>query len=137
MTAAWFGIAGVLLGGLLSTSWSWLAIIRQELADGMASARVVDDDLASLEESRVGPDTNFPGHPAWQVWTEHRVALARVLGTTQWNTVSNFYRHHSKQPPNPEAEVLKQLSAARMALAPLVSGKRYVVRQRWANMLGR
>jgi len=46
------GLTGVVVGGLISTGWKWLAAIRQELADGVVGARLVDHDLTCLEISQ-------------------------------------------------------------------------------------
>ena len=48
MSSVWIGFIGVIVGGLITTVWSWLAVIRQELGDAMVSARLVDESLAIL-----------------------------------------------------------------------------------------
>lgn len=44
MNSVWIGLVGVIVGGLITTLWSWLSVVRQELSDGMVAARMVDDD---------------------------------------------------------------------------------------------
>jgi hypothetical protein len=52
MSAAfWSGFIGVVVGALISTLWSWLAVIRQELSDAMVAAWMVNEDLANLAET--------------------------------------------------------------------------------------
>ncbi|MFG2907028.1 hypothetical protein ACGF13_18430 [Kitasatospora sp. NPDC048286] len=136
MDAAWFGLIGVVVGGLISTLWGWLATIRQELADGLVGARLVDDDLARLETGSVGA----AGHqesPAAQTWAENRVALAKVLGYQQWSTVSAVYRRSDPSSTHSWSGRDQEIRAAREALAPLAAGKRHVLSQRWRNLFVR
>src|SRR6266568_535827 len=51
VSAVWIGLIGVIIGGLIATTWSWLAVVRQELSDAMVSARLIDESLASLEQA--------------------------------------------------------------------------------------
>jgi hypothetical protein len=124
MTAAWFGLLGVVVGGVISTLWNWLAVVRAELTDAMVGARLVDRELAGRQHrpSNVADTTSDP------LWDDYRAALARVLGKTQWDTVSAAYAHRD------DPDMTRELTAARDALAPLVAGKRYVVPQRWRNL---
>jgi hypothetical protein len=115
MSAAWFGLIGVIVGGVISTVWSWLAVVRQELTDAMVAARLINEDLNAYAHR--APDADL--------WSANRNALAKVLGKTQWDAVAAVYRH------NPTAA---QVSAAGNALRPLVQGKRYVIPQRWRNL---
>ena len=45
MSSAWIGLIGVVVGGVISTLWQWLAVVRQELSDAVVSARLVNEDL--------------------------------------------------------------------------------------------
>jgi hypothetical protein len=134
MSSVWIGFVGVIVGGLITALWAWLAGIRQELGDAMVSARLVDDDLAALGEAARSPG----GVPALAdgdlVWQQNRAALARVLGQREWAEVSTAYRHCVR--PQPEYSLPDDIAAAQTALAQLVSGKRYVIGQRWWNMTG-
>jgi hypothetical protein len=49
MSSAWFGLIGVVVGGLISTLWQWLAVVRQELSEAMVAARLVDEDLRGVD----------------------------------------------------------------------------------------
>ncbi|MFF2146831.1 hypothetical protein [Kitasatospora sp. NPDC058190] len=136
MNAAWFGLIGVVVGGLISTVWGWLSVIRQELADALVGARLVDDDLARLEMGSDGGEAGHQPLPTAQTWAENRVALAKVLGFRQWNTVSAVYRRSDPSSAHTWSGRDQELSAAREALAPLAAGKRHVLGQRWHNMFG-
>jgi len=135
MSSVWIGFIGVIVGGLITTFWSWLAVVRQELSDAMVSARLVDDDLAALAQAMRSSNGNLPAQDDGRIWEQNRTALARVLGRRQWADVSTAYRHYAH--PLPEYSLDDDLAAARSALAQLVSGKRYVVSQRWRNLSGR
>ena len=135
MSSVWIGFVGVIVGGLITTLWSWLAVVRQELSDAMVSARLVDDDLAALTQAVRSPDRIPPSQDDGGIWEQNRTALARVLGRRQWDEVSTAYRHHAH--PLPEHSLDDDIATARQALAQLISGKRYVISQRWRNLSGR
>jgi hypothetical protein len=136
MSSVWIGFLGVLVGGLITTLWSWLAVVRQELSDAMVSARLVDENLANLE--RESDTSSSARHPriSTDVWELNRGALARVLGRQQWEAVSAVYRHPHTQPQQ-EDTLDNRIGQARLALRQLVDGKRYVIPQRWRNMFSR
>lgn len=136
VSEAWFGLIGVVVGGLISTLWGWLAVIRQELADGVVAARLVEDDLVHVERE-VTTEAGNQKLPDMQIWVNNRVALARVLGSRQWGAVATVYRHSAASAASTGSEGYRELLAAREALAPLASGKRHVVGQRWRNMFTR
>ena len=126
MSEAWFGLLGVVVGGVISTLWNWLAAVRQELSDAMVAARLVDEELRVMAED----DGSVGRTPVSQgVWETYRVPLAKVLGERQWRAVADVYRGSMSGQPT-SAETAK----ARDALQPLVQGKRRVVGQRWRNM---
>jgi hypothetical protein len=132
VSSAWIGLAGVVVGGVIATLWSWLAVVRQELADAVVAARLVDEDLRTIESASPGT-----ARPAADVWTANRVALAKVLGETQWHAVSDVYRQGGAgTSPDEDPALRTRVDAARGALEPLVRGKRYVTRQRAQNWLG-
>jgi hypothetical protein len=123
MSSAWFGLLGVVVGGVIASVWSWLAVVRQELTDAMVAARLVDEDLSLLLDGKVA-------HLDTETWETNRAALARVLGREEWAAVAGVY---GPDAPCPAGE---QVQRASIALTPLVTGKRYVIPQRWRNMLG-
>jgi hypothetical protein len=87
MSSAWFGLIGVVVGGFISTLWSWLAVIRQELSEAVVAARLVDEDLRCTE-ALLSVSSQVTAHPDAGVWAGNRVALARVPGHRQWNAVT-------------------------------------------------
>ena len=126
MSEAWFGLLGVVVGGVISTLWNWLAAVRQELSDAMVAARLVDEELRVMAEG----DGGLGRTPVSQdVWQTYRVALAKVLGERQWRAVADVY--HGSMSRRPTSE---ETAKARDALQPLVRGKRRVVGQRWRNI---
>jgi hypothetical protein len=113
MSSVWIGFAGVIVGGLITTLWSWLAVVRQELSDAMVSARLVDDDLAALAQAVRSSNGNLPSEDKARIWEQNRTALARVLGRRQWAEVSTAYRHCAH--PLPEYSLHDDLAGARKA----------------------
>jgi hypothetical protein len=135
MSAVWIGFVGVIVGSVISIAWSWLAVIRQELSDAMVSARLVDENLAALDEAIRASRGKVSPQISLDIWKQNRAALARVLGEQQWDEVSAVYRHGDQQLPEDSLSVY--VSTARSALRELVAGKRYVIPQRWRNALSR
>jgi hypothetical protein len=124
INSVWIGLIGVIVGGLITTAWSWLAVIRQELSDAMVSARLVYENLIAAEHRVNGQAVLLNSG----VWDQNRAALARVLGKQDWIDVSVAFREGS--PPD-------KIIVAREALERLVSGKRYIVGKRWRTLFGR
>ena len=133
MSAAWFGLIGVILGGIISTVWSWLAVVRQELTDAMVAARLIDENLLAQANGPSKGDQT-PARPDCKLWSSNRQALAKVLGKEQWDAVAAVYRHARIDAAHAGRPTAAQLNAARAALRPLVQGKRYVIPQRWRNV---
>lgn len=134
MSEAWFGLLGVVVGGFISTLWSWLSVVRQELSDGMVAARLLDEDLKRFDAS---VDRREPADAvSADMWREHRVALAKVLGEPQWNAVADAYRPADPSQSGQPAS-LGTVADARAALKPLAQGKRHVLPQRWRNLFAR
>jgi hypothetical protein len=135
MSSAWFGLIGVVVGGLIATVWQWLAVVRQELSEAMVGARLVDEDLRRVEETlsqdvtAAKPDTN--------IWLANRVALARVLGQRQWDAIADAYRVRAGTSGEVTEASGERLNAAREAISPLVKGKRYALMDRRHNLLAR
>lgn len=120
MTAAWFGVLGVLVGGLISAGAATFAVVRQELTEAVVAARLIDLDLqASTKDSS----------PSRDLWMTHRIALARALGHRQWLAVAAAYEENEHAQKDTDT-----LRRARAALKPVVAGKRYLATQRIANI---
>ena len=88
----------------------------------MVAARLIDEDLLAGAAHSSASDT------ADDLWSANRSALAKVLGTNQWDAVAAVYRREAAIPTG------DQVQTARDALRPLVQGKRYVIPQRWRNL---
>jgi hypothetical protein len=121
--AAWFGIIGVLVGGLVSTITALFSEVRKELNDAVVAARIIDSDL------RTEPGSSAGDEHQGELWATHRVALARTLGYTQWRAVAAVYE--TKDLTGPKRA--KATSEAREMLGPVVSGKRFFITQRFGN----
>ncbi len=94
MTAAIFGLVGVIIGGLLNGAMTAWQARRQEKADGRVAARLVYVELrdiyllgAAAATLEVPRQTPFPT-PAWQ---NHQAVLARALSDEAWETVCGAY----------------------------------------------
>jgi hypothetical protein len=148
MTAAIFGLAGVLVGGVLSSAGEAWLDRRRQLLEGMAAARLVSTELDALRrevdwilESRVVSAS--PDVPV-DLWGEHRAALAAVLSSADWRRVARaqvaaaLVSHLARQasdPVSPEAlEPLgvsaKLVAAARDVLNEVGDGRRLTRAQR-------
>jgi hypothetical protein len=134
VSSAWFGLIGVVVGGLISTAWGWLAAIRTELSEALVAARLVDADLRRFENSSAVPQDrhSFEFHP--KTWANNRAALARVLGRRQWDLVAEACDGLAQASTEEDESLRAIVHEARDALDPLVSGKRYVMRQRLDNL---
>lgn len=94
MTAAIFGLVGVLIGGALNIVNAYLAERRAQKREGRTAARLLLPEL--IEASRMlmtAKQTNrFPGtdFPRLQ-WTKHEATLARLLDSGTWDSVSQVY----------------------------------------------
>jgi hypothetical protein len=133
MSSAWFGLIGVVVGGLIATLWQWLAVVRQELSEAMVAARLIDEELRRVEET-LSEDVKA-AKPDTSIWLANRVPLARVLGQKQWDAVADAYRVHASTSGDARGASGEPLKGARDAIKPLVKGKRYVLFQRWHNVV--
>jgi hypothetical protein len=120
MSSVWIGFIGVVVGGVISTLWQWLAVVRQELSDAVVAARLVNEDLQ--ERSSQGAATAERDTSAW---IENRVALARALGEEQWKAVAKAYR----APADPSSA-----TDAQQAIERLVKSKRSALFMRLGNL---
>lgn len=125
----------MIIGGLITTTWSWLVVVRQELSDAMVSARLIDENLAVLEQAMLASREAVYEQIDSHAWEQNRAALARVLGREQWEDVSSVYRHHDNSLS--DDSIRGHVSTARKALKELVAGKRYIIPQRWRNAFSR
>lgn len=106
MTAAIFGLLGVIVGGVLSGLISWRIERSRERREARAAARLVGVELgrarggfvsyAILRGAKVPYERAFPqlvsvlGDDAWR---QHSGVLARTLDPPAWRTVANAFGH--------------------------------------------
>lgn len=122
VNSAWIGLIGVVVGGVITTIWSWAAVVRNELGDAIVAARLVDENLAALQVQ--------DGTQNREVWEANRAALARALGQRQWAAVSVVYQ-------TSDLPTERNIALARDALRSAVAGKRYLTSQRIGNIVAR
>jgi hypothetical protein len=95
--AAGFGLAGVVVGGLLNGGVTALSERNRGKNAGRSAARLVLEEVntigaianAAHVSGAYGPevDTGFPR----EEWNEHRAILAAALPREDWYAVSNVY----------------------------------------------
>jgi len=127
MSEAWFGLLGVVVGGAISTIWSWLSVVRAELAEAMVAARLLDEDLRRIEAALGAGEGRHDVRLDLVEWGRQRVSLARVLGRPQWRAVAVVYESGVPRGRGTRVPGADRVRRAREALEPLVEGKRYVV----------
>jgi hypothetical protein len=127
VSAAWFGLIGVVVGGLLSTIANLFSAVRQELNDAVVAARIIYSDLQSDQGSAADDERRS------ELWATHRADLARALGYKQWMAVAAAYQTNDLTPSD-RGEITRK---AREMLEPVVTGKRRIVIQRFGNFSGR
>lgn len=130
MDAAWFGLLGVVVGGLITTVAAFIAAIRQEVGDGVVSARLVNDDLRLRDEALKDARRVDPPGLDQQQWRANRMALARVLALGEWEAVAACYRV-----PADQGDEFGRISQARQSLKPFVRNKRSVIMKRLTKVL--
>lgn len=99
MTAAIFGLVGVVIGGLLTAGADWMVERRRERAATRAAARLVLLDLsetfAQLAVSSARKIYAFGlagGELTTEAWSQHREQLAVALTEAEWSAVSGAYQ---------------------------------------------
>jgi hypothetical protein len=100
MTAAIFGLLGVIVGGVLNGVVTWRIERFRERQDAKAAARLAHVELGNARSGfdayafRPGPDTmaQLQEFLTDDVWREHRPLLARVLDPPEWLAVSAAYQ---------------------------------------------
>ena len=146
MTAAIFGLIGVLVGGILNGVVAHWLDNRRDFRAAVISARLVRHELELVRgdfehffESGRGSDLPVIPikHPAW---ARYRESLARVLPAPDWEMVSAGYTWielHNTDPPlmAPEddlsedaktfyADILTEMRGSLISLLPLQEGRR-------------
>ena len=96
MTAAIFGIIGVIVGGLLNGAVAAWQQRRRERRAARPAARAVMDELSEMQavlfaDAHREPEYRAGGVPAPRAWPEHRMTLASVVDGETWTAVSGAY----------------------------------------------
>lgn len=105
MTEAFFGLAGVLLGGLISGGATYFMRRREERQARMAAARLMEEELfravivlylvrAAFSTGRRNEMTKSLQECAklsTGSWLEHRATLARILPSAHWDGIIQAY----------------------------------------------
>ena len=91
MTAAIFGLIGVLLGGLITVGSELLLQRRHEKADARAGLRLIEADLFDASAAmKIALKTDWwaGGRPVpAEGWREHRAVLAGVFTRAEWQVI--------------------------------------------------
>ena len=103
MSAAIFGLLGVVVGAVLTGGVDYVMARRQEKAELRQSTRLVADELHSLwlmvdlilERGQL-PPARLPGEEAERLfstdsWQAHKPVLARGLRQEQWRALATVY----------------------------------------------
>jgi hypothetical protein len=101
LTAAIFGLLGVVIGGLVAGGVGYFMARRQERADLRQARRLVADELFTialqysiLVEDRMTPNESSPmrANPLPSTsWEANRATLARGLDERDWTDLPGFY----------------------------------------------
>jgi len=99
MTAAIFGLIGVVVGGAINFIVTALLQRRTERFDRRSAARLVRSELVrfrslAVEATRRPPDELPQLREATPIlWQSHRASLARALPDEEWELVARAYAH--------------------------------------------
>jgi hypothetical protein len=92
MTAAIFGLVGVLVGGLLATTGQYLLGVRNEYAAATVAARLIGAELNMLcALVRSGAGNQDPSALDTPVWGSQQAAFALVVPNGHWDAVESAY----------------------------------------------
>ena len=108
MTAALFGLTGVLLGALLTVILQYLLGVRNEYAAATVAARLIIVELNGLVVVVERGTFNDSGSLETPAWDKQQAALAIVLPTKHWEAVERAYTTFAAE----------SISMARLVLCP-------------------
>jgi hypothetical protein len=92
MTAAIFGLVGVLVGGLLATTGQYLLGVRNEYAAATVAARLIGAELNALRAVvESGARSRDPSALDTPVWERQQAAFALVVPNRHWDAVESAY----------------------------------------------
>lgn len=96
MTAAIFGLFGVIVGGVLNTAAGLWQERRRERREARPTARLVMTELSEIQavltaDARRHPEYRMGSMPPPTAWPDGRATLAAVLDGETWTAVSGAY----------------------------------------------
>ena len=97
MTAAIFGLLGVIVGAVVNGAVSYVLGRQRERAEGRAAARLVGFELRDHASTlravldRRSWEALGPRPPDTSEWDAHRAVLARVFDDDEWSTIAQAY----------------------------------------------
>lgn len=102
MTAAIFGLIGVIAGGLVNGALSVRQERRRERRAARPAARAVMDELSEMQailsaDARREPEYQAGAVPAPRAWPDHRMTLASVVDGETWSAISGAYQGGTPQ----------------------------------------
>lgn len=95
MTAAVFGLLGVLVGGVLNAFLQWRLDASRRVADGRGAVRLVAEEISgnlTLAAAAIGEDRSNPmTRMEADAWIEHKSALALTADDRTWALLREAY----------------------------------------------
>lgn len=91
MTAALFGLIGVLVGALLAVTLQYLLGVRNEYGAATAAARLIIAELNVLIEIFQSGNVDASRALEAPAWDQQKAALALVLPDEHWKVVAHVY----------------------------------------------
>jgi hypothetical protein len=95
MTAAIFGLLGVIIGGLLNAGIAWIGDRRRSRRDARVAIRLVATEIEENQisfklalEARSYRQFEYAGTKAWDSWRE---TLADVLTDEDWEPINKYF----------------------------------------------
>ena len=104
MTAAIFGLVGVLVGAVIAAVGQYLLGVRNEYAAATVAARLIIAELERLSVTVQSGEIDGTGALDTPVWDKHQAALALVVPSGHWDAVGTAYTRLAEVRHRPEEE---------------------------------
>jgi hypothetical protein len=116
MTEAIFGLAGVVIGGLLNGGVSLMVEHRREKREARTAARLLEGEVAEIRAMwDIAKKTSWAGEPLTDfekpVWLEWRAVLATSAPHAVWHATCGVYAMQDAVASAVKAEDSRELSA--------------------------
>lgn len=137
---ALFGLAGVLVGSAISWMNELWRARRGESDEARVSARLVIDELRSIDNARTVNEPQFQRQRELALkqesWLAYRAVLARELPNEHWLSIRAAYDALASPQHTTAGErfVDERYEAAMRALEPLAARRRYWWQRAWAKL---